>query len=357
MPSRPPRSAASALARVAASLALCAGSHPGYVEAPAVRAAVPFADVHTHPESRGPAEAVESALRAMPAENAVLVVFLPPPFTASDADRFDAELLLPLVKGHTPRLAVLGGGGTLNPMIHNAVRSRDAGPEVQRRFRERAEALLRAGVVGFGEMAAEHFPGATPYESAPPDHPLFLLLADVAAEHAVPIVLHMEAVAEPIPPPAGLESPPLPPRLLPNIDALERLLSHDDRARIIWAHAGSDPTGHRTPALCRRLLAAHANLYMEVKVDPAKPGKNSPLPNGLRSPIDPQWLKLFQDFPDRFVIGTDQHYPQPAVGPQRWEAAALLLNQLPPDLQRRIGSENAARLYSPSRALTPSARP
>jgi len=326
-------------------------------EASPARAARPFADVHTHPEARDPAESVAAALRALPAENAALVVFLPPPFTASDADRFDAELLLPFLKDHADGLATLGGGGTLNPMIHEAVRSGDAGADVRRRFRERAEALLRAGAVGFGEMAAEHFPGATPYESAPPDHPLFLLLADVAAEHGVPIVLHMEAVAEPIPPPGGLRSPPLPPLLTPNIDALERLLLHDRRARIVWAHAGADPTGHRTPALCRRLLAGHANLYMEVKVDPAKPGKNSPLPNGVRSRIDPEWLKLFQEFPDRFVIGTDQHYPEPASTPQRWEAAALLLNQLPADLQRMMGSENAARLYARSKALTPSARP
>jgi len=27
-------------------------------------------------------------------------------------------------------------------------------------------------VIGFGEMSAEHFDGATPYEYAPADHPL-----------------------------------------------------------------------------------------------------------------------------------------------------------------------------------------
>jgi predicted TIM-barrel fold metal-dependent hydrolase len=156
----------------------------------------------------------------------------------------------------------------------------------------------------------------------------------------------MEGVPQAIPLPSPLKSPPNPPQLQANIAAFERLLAHNPRARIIWAHAGWDNTGYRTPALCRRLLQAHPNLYMDVKIDPLKPGKNSPLANGASGPIKPDWLDLFQDFPDRFVVGTDQHYPEPLPGPQRWEAAVILLNQLPADLRQKIGMQNAARLYA-----------
>jgi predicted TIM-barrel fold metal-dependent hydrolase len=58
-----------------------------------------------------------------------------------------------------------------------------------------------------------------------------------------------------------------------------------------------------------------------------------------------EWLKIFQDFPDHFVIGSDQHYPEPRNGPQRWEAVVLVLRQLPADLRRKIGTENAMRIY------------
>jgi predicted TIM-barrel fold metal-dependent hydrolase len=84
---------------------------------------------------------------------------------------------------------------------------------------------------------------------------------------------------------------------------------------------------------------------MEIKVDPVDVGKNSILVNGGRGAIKPEWLKLFQEFPDRFVIGTDQHYPEPGKGPQRWQAAVLLFNQLPADLRRKIGLENPTRIY------------
>ena len=311
-----------------------------------VAAVSPFVDVHAHPDPSDPERSAQAALRAIAGENAAKIILMPPPFTADDPARYDAETILPAVKGHAEKLMVLGGGGSLNAIIQESVLTGDAGPEVRRKFKERAEELLHDGVAGYGEMAAEHFQGATPYQSAPPDHPLFLLLADIAAEHSVPIDLHMEAVPQTIPLPTPLKSPPNPPQLRANITAFERLLAHNPRARIIWAHAGFDITGYRTPELCRRLLQAHPNLYMDVKIDPVKPGKNSPLADGASGAIKPEWLKLFEDFPDRFVVGTDQHYPEPPTGPQRWEPVVLLLNQLPTDLRQKIGMENAVRVYS-----------
>jgi hypothetical protein len=82
---------------------------------------------------------------------------------------------------------------------------------------------------------------------------------------------------------------------------------------------------------------------MEIKFDPLNPGKNPPLVNGK---IPPNWLKLFQDFPDRFVLGSDQHYPEPAGGQQRWAALVTLYNQLPPELRKNIGMKNVEHIYN-----------
>jgi hypothetical protein len=63
-------------------------------------------------------------------------------------------------------------------------------PKSIRDFEEESEALVKAGAVGFGEIAVEHFSsgrGGHPYESTSPDHPLLLALADIAAKHALPI--------------------------------------------------------------------------------------------------------------------------------------------------------------------------
>jgi predicted TIM-barrel fold metal-dependent hydrolase len=310
-----------------------------------VPALTPYVEAHTHFNEKDPQGSVRAALAGLKRQNAAMIFLLIPPDTFEHPGHYDAETILPEARKYPGRLAVLGGGGSLNAMIVRSAATGDAGPEVRKKLRDRAEVLLREGVIGFGEMAAEHFSGATPYEYAPPDHPLYLLLADIAAQHGVPIVLHMEAVPQDMALPAGLKSPPNPPRLHANIAAFERLLEHNPRAKIIWAHAGSDNTGFRTPALCARLLAAHPNLYMEIKTDPLAKGKNYPLENGK---IKPEWLALFTRFPNRFIIGTDQHYPETTAPEQRWQEAVDLFNQLPAGLRKKIGTENIAHIYGKS---------
>jgi predicted TIM-barrel fold metal-dependent hydrolase len=173
------------------------------------------------------------------------------------------------------------------------------------------------------------------------------MLADIAAETGLPITMHLEAVPRTmaLPPSWHVEGIAPPKELTSNIVELERLLAHNERAKVVWAHGGWDNTGHRTPELCRQLLQAHPNLYMELKIDPRRPGLNSPLTGGASGTLKPEWLKLFEDFPDRFVLGSDQHYPMPADNVQRWEGVVRLFNELPPDLQRRFGTENARSIY------------
>ena len=311
-----------------------------------VPAVTPFVEEHAHFDEKDPAGAVRSAVAALGRENAAMIVFQISPDTFDHPGRYDTEIILSEVKKHPGKLAITGGGGSLNAMIMKSVATGDAGPEVQKQFKARAEELLREGVIGFGEMTAEHFDGFTPYQAAPPDHPLFLLLADLAAEHNVPIDLHMEAVPQDMPLPADLKSPPNAPRLRANTAAFERLLSHNPRAKVIWAHLGSDFTGFRTVDLDRRLLQAHPNLYMEIKTDPEAQGLNYPIAKDGK--IKPQWLKLFTDFPDRFVIGSDQHYPEPIDADKRWQETILLFNQLPVEVRKKIGTENVAAIYGNS---------
>jgi predicted TIM-barrel fold metal-dependent hydrolase len=308
-----------------------------------VPALTPYVEAHTHFDAKDAAGAVRAALAALPRQNAAMVLLQMPPDTFDHPGHYDAEVVLAEASKHADKIGVLGGGGTLNAMIIQAAAAGDAGPAVQTKFKQRAEELVREGVIGFGEMTAEHYDGGTPYQYAPADHPLYLLLADIAAAHGMPIDLHIEAVPEDMAVPPQIKSPPNPPRLHANIAAFERLLAHNPRAKIIWAHAGADGTGHRTPELCKRMLKAHPNLFMEIKTDPKAHGMNYPMTDD--GVLKPDWLALFTEFPDRFIIGSDQRYPEPAGPDQRWQEAVRLFNQLPADVRRKIGTENAARIY------------
>ena len=146
-----------------------------------------------------------------------------------------------------------------------------------------------------------------------------------------------------------------PPELRANLPAFERLLEHNRKARIVWAHAGSDMFGYWTTDLSRILLQKYPNLHMSLRMAPGRAPENHPLTR--EGEIRPQWLRLLGDFPDRFVIGGDQFIASSSVrgegpgltfskrAPITRERTRTFLERLPPDLYRKIAYENAIRLY------------
>jgi len=117
------------------------------------------------------------------------------------------------------------------------------------------------------------------------------------------------------------------------------LLAHNRQARFIWAHLGFDPGGQRHPALMRRLLQDHPNLYAAFRITPLDETGQLKMP----------WAALIRDFPDRFTLHTDIFYTgswPPVRGPKEsHEFAQRLLEQLPEETARRLAYENAGRLY------------
>ena len=331
----------------AAALILALG---GFAASPAIAADAPpagsaFVDSHVHIDEEDPATAVALLANSMDPLHETHVVVQTLPYGPGNPHIWDMEKIQAEIRKHPGRLAMTGGGGTLNPMLVEAYAKGDSGPGAQQRLRARAEQILRQGAVGFGELSNEHFstPGGSvsDYEYYPADSPLMLLLADIAAAHRAPIVLHMEAVPQDMD--SGLP-PPNAPRLHANFQALENLLAHNRRTRIIWAHAGSDNTGFRTPDRMRPLLLANPNLFMELKVDPRAPGRTYPLADGK---LKPEWLALISDFPDRFIIGSDQHYDAASMATlTRTRTEMSLLSQLPPKVRQQVAVDNPVRLYN-----------
>lgn len=305
---------------------------------------VAIIDTHVHMirSIRRGSPDVSSALRTMDAFRVEMAIILPPPFPPGHPGTYGRRELEPIAREHPGRFAFVAGGESLNPIIHRTA-PEAATPEIIREFRREAEIIVNSGAAGFGELTAEHFSsgrGNHPYESTRPDHPLFLVLADIAARHGMPIDLHMEAVPRDMPTPEWIARGANPNDLKENISGLERLLAHNRDARIVWAHAGWDLTGARTVALMRAMLSKHPNLYMSVKLDARGPQLTSAL--GPDETIRPGWLALLKDFPDRFLIGSDQFYDE---GSQRLARVRKFVDRLPADIASRVGRENAKRIY------------
>jgi hypothetical protein len=110
-------------------------------------------------------------------------------------------------------------------------------------------------------------------------------------------------------------------------DAVERLFRHDPDARILWAHAGFERP-ERVADMLRKYRALCADLAF--RSDHAVGGKPAP-----------EWRKVFLEFPDRFMVGTDTYIaerwyfvPEHARWSREW------LADLPADVAERIAWKN-----------------
>ncbi len=294
----------------------------------------------------------ETALATMLANGVRLSLVMPMPQGTEQKYRLYLDDILPVGNKYPGRFAVLGGGGSLNVLIQESVKAGKVTSALRKEFDATAAELVRKGIVGFGEMTAEHFSMREdhPYVTAPADHELFLRLADLAARYDLPIDIHMEAIPKRMPLPRRLQSPPNPSLLNATIPALERLLAHNRKARIVWVHLGWGSTGERTVELTREMLSRHSNLYMSLRVASgmqARKVDSKTFPLDANGRLKAEWLAMFQEFPDRFVIGSDEIIQEgnghPSAGSIR--STTGLVKQLPNKLRRKIGYENAFRVY------------
>jgi predicted TIM-barrel fold metal-dependent hydrolase len=101
------------------------------------------------------------------------------------------------------------------------------------------------------------------------------------------------------------------------------------------------------------MLSRHPNLALSIR--PFIKSQNALInPQGV---VNQEWIQVFRDFPDRFVIGTDSfivasNYSGPDApktfamqAEKQRNAVQTFLDSLPEDLARRIGYENAERIY------------
>lgn len=283
-------------------------------------------------------------------------VVMPQPRLFGQKGFYDYTKILPALRKYPERLLLGGGGGTLNSMIH-ATDSVEVTDDIRAQFTEEALKVVGDGAKVFGELAALHLslqPNHV-YEEVSPDHPLFLLLADIASEHGIPIDIHMEAVVADTPTPENLRkiSTANPPMLKANIPAFERLLRHNRQATIVWQHIGWDNVGQMTIPLLRQMLSDHPNLYLGFKIEerPFQVGTREPMPNRIvdtRMQITPEWTQFFIDFADRLLVACDQFVGIPgktARAPGYIEETWTAIQQLPAELVDKIARENAIILY------------
>jgi hypothetical protein len=114
--------------------------------------------------------------------------------------------------------------------------------------------------------------------------------------------------------------------------AAEILVGLVPGVRVLWAHAGMGSG----PDEVSRLVGLSADLLVELAL------RSDVAPGGQ---LDPAWRDLFLRHADRFMVGTDTWVSS------RWGSyvevqndARIWLRQLPPEVARRLATENAEAL-------------
>lgn len=118
--------------------------------------------------------------------------------------------------------------------------------------------------------------------------------------------------------------------------AIETLMSHNPKAKILWAHAGMS-----TPVkTVDEFMARYPVMYVELsyRYDVVSGGE-----------IDAGWKELFLKYPERFVMGSDTWTPS------RWPELPSIaawyrgwLKKLPKEIAENIAHKNLARFLGVS---------
>lgn len=177
---------------------------------------------------------------------------------------------------------------------------------------------------GIGEVFARHddLTALTYGEASRADMRSFDRLVTLAEQNDLPILIHSNIGS------AWLEQPTYQ-------SEIEYLVRNHPRARIIWAHAG----------ISRRIvipnhteiIAGMLRQYPNLKVDISWVIFDQEIaPNNV---LNPAWPALIEQFPDRFIIGSDVVgvFTQYQATIQRYY---LLLDALRPETARKVAREN-----------------
>ena len=156
------------------------------------------------------------------------------------------------------------------------------------------------------------------------DNPVVRTMYEIANKHSSFIQLHMEADDA-------------------NMAALKRYLLEFPKVSTIISHGL--PYGKQT--LIRDLLEKHPNIYFELSRKGAVLNeKEAAQAFSSRSGVKDIWLKSIEMYPDRFMIGSDTHYPDESrYDDVMKEFRDGLFPYLQPETLKKVAYQNAVKIF------------
>ena len=161
--------------------------------------------------------------------------------------------------------------------------------------------------------------------------PVISGLAKIAVEFNVPLLLHTE-ISRP--------------------DYMIGLCEAYPGTRLLWAHAGAILTPEQVSSVMTRC----PNVWAELSARDPWRFVSNPITD-KNTTLLPEWRKLIEMFPERFMVGSDPVWPvenldswdEPDTGWQEYGRFIGFhrqwLDQLPPELAQKVRADNALKFF------------
>ncbi|KPG75774.1 amidohydrolase family protein [Pseudomonas synxantha] len=198
---------------------------------------------------------------------------------------------------------------------------------------------------GIGEVFTRHddLTALTSGDTPRANNEAMTRIYHLAAENDLPVMLHSNITSK-------RERNPL------YLAEVEEPLRNHPHTRFIWAHAGTSKEIHRhqvqmdflLPTL-NRMLEAYPNLYIDLSWSMLRPY----LLDEAGQPR-PEWVKLVERFPERFMLGSDVVGRFNKLG-KEMRRFDPFLDALPEDVARKVARDNFLAILpkSPRNGVTP----
>ena len=228
--------------------------------------------------------------------------------------------------------------GMQRPLLTGAYKWLSPNREVDQLVKDTERKLASGKYYGIGEFIVRHWaysPGRHAEQDNPIYSPFMRRMSAIASRFDVPMVVHMEGY----------------PAL---VNDFSRLLTEYPGTRFVWAHN----CGRSKADVIRSMLSRHPNLFCDLggMTATGKRGYGVGWPrmeeftaliekNGV---LFPDMKTLYEEFPDRFMIGSDVAHAQGNTMKNysaRMKRFRLLLGQLKPETAKKLAESNAVRIF------------
>jgi predicted TIM-barrel fold metal-dependent hydrolase len=303
----------------------------------------PLVDTHAHlnPPSARRGGTQADVLAAIAAARVGRIVLLPAPNEGVFRNpQPTQEERAGLVRSSGGRVLRMCGSEYLTDWMSDSARHGAAvGAKVLESKLEQLGRDLKTGAcAGVGEIGFLHFDtaGGQPVVRLPASYPPFVAIARVAAEAHLPLDIH----AEPFEPDKTTS------HHAEIYGTIATLFREAPGLVLVYSH-----NGMTNPGNARALLKAFPGLLMNLRFFRRESWDHlDPIVND-RGRLYADWAALLEEMPERFMIGSDFLFgwnPRPTEDYERlMNVTRRILGGLPPDVARKIASENAERLFGP----------